>query len=331
MARDEDWDRQEPDPDEDRGREADRPRDIPKGGWRDVLVRVKDRVSEDNVSLIAAGLALYALLAIFPALAAAVSVYGLVASPDQVASQVEAMSGMLPDDAREIIGGQLETLAGQSGGALGFGLVAGLVVSLWSARQGMTAMMAATNIAYHEREERTFLRQLLISLTLTLGAVVAFVLVVLLAVVTPIVLGVLGLGGPLETLLAGLRWVVLWFLVVLGLTIVYRYAPDRDKPQWRWVSWGAAIAATLWLIGSLLFALYVQNFGTYGETYGALGGVVVMLMWFLLSGFVVVIGAEINAELERQTRRDTTAGRPRRMGRRGAHAADTLGRDSRQA
>jgi membrane protein len=309
-----------------RGRMAEGPTEVPARGWKDVLTRVKDRISEDNVSIVAAGLALYALLAAFPALAAAISVYGLVASPDQVAEQMGAMQGVLPEQAHEIIGAQLQELAGQGGGALGFGLIVGILVSLWSARQGMTALMAATNIAYHEREERSFLRQLMVSLGLTLGAILGFVTVLLLAVVTPIVLQAVGLGGVLEGLIAALRWVVLWFLVAFGLSVVYRYAPSRDRPQWRWVSSGAGIAATLWIVGSLLFSLYVQNFGAYGETYGALGGVVVMLLWFFLSGFVVVLGAEINAQLERQTRRDTTAGRPRRMGKRGAHAADTLGR-----
>jgi membrane protein len=323
MARDEDNERRrEPG----RGRQAETPTQIPAAGWRDVLTRVKDRITQDNVSLIAAGLALYALLAMFPALAAAISVYGLIASPDQVADQMAAMQGILPEQAHEIIGAQLQDLAGQSGGALGFGLIAGILISLWSARQGMTALMTATNIAYHEREERSFLRQLMVSLGLTVGAVLAFVLVVMLAVVTPIVLQALGLGGVLEGFLAGLRWVVLWLLVVFGLSVVYRYAPNREKAQWRWVTSGSAVAATLWIIGSLLFSLYVQNFAAYGETYGTLGGVVVMLMWFFLSGFVVVLGAEINSELERQTERDTTAGRPQRMGRRGAHSADTLGR-----
>lgn len=315
----------------DRGREAERPRDLPKAGWRDVAMRVKDQVSEDNVSLIAAGVALYGLLALFPALAAVVSVYGLIASPDQVAEQMDAMQDVLPQAAQEIIGGQLQQLAGQGGGALGVGLAVGLLVSLWSARQGMTALMTATNIAYNEREGRSFLRQLLVSLGLTVGAVLGFVALLLLAVVAPLALQAVGIGDALDGLIGVLRWVVLWVLVVFGLTVVYRYAPDRSKPAWRWATWGAAVAATLWIIGSLLFSLYVQNFGAYGETYGALGGVVIMLLWFYLSGFVIVLGAEINAELERQTTRDTTAGQPRRMGRRGAQAADTVGRSARRA
>lgn len=307
------------------GREAERPRDIPARGWGDVLVRVKEEVSDDNASLMAAGLALYALLAIFPALAASVSLYGLFASPDQIASQIQNLAGILPQQAAEILRTALQNLASQQGGALGAGALIGFLLALWSARKGMVALMTATNIAYDEDEERGFFRKLFVSLAFTLAAVVGFVLVVALAVAVPIVLGALGVPAIVEAAVSVLRWVVLWFLVVFALALVYRYAPDRKAAKWRWVSWGSAIAATLWLIGSLLFSLYVRNFGSYGETYGALGGVVVMLLWFYLSAFVVVLGAEINAEMEHQTARDTTKGRPEPSGRRGAYVADTLG------
>lgn len=307
------------------GREAERPKQIPGRGWRDILVRVKQDVSSDNASLIAAGLALYALLAAFPALAAAVSLYGLFASPDQITGQIESLSGVLPQQASEILRNALQNLASQQGQALGIGAIIGFLLALWSARKGMVALMTATNIAYSEQEERGFFRQLLVSLAFTLGAVVGFVLVVLLAVAAPVALKAIGLGGAAETALSLLRWVVLWFLVVFALAVVYRYAPDRRAPKWRWVSWGSAIAATLWLVGSLLFSLYVRNFGSYGETYGALGGVVVLLLWFYLSAFVVLLGAEINSEIEHQTGRDTTKGRAKPAGSRGAQVADTRG------
>ncbi len=311
-----------------RGREAQRPRDIPSRGWFDIAMRVKNEVSRDNVSLVAAGLALYALLAAFPALAAALSLYGLFASPEQIAGQVESLAGVLPEQVTRIVGGQLQSLAAQQGGALGIGAVIGFVIALWSARKGITALMTATNIAYNEEEQRSFLRQLLVSLAFTLGAVVAFVGMVLVAVAVPLAVEAIGLGGGVETLVAVLRWVLLWLLMVLGLSVVYRFAPDRDPARWRWVNWGSATAATLWIVGSVLFAVYVRNFGSYGETYGSLAGVVVLLLWFYLSGFVVVLGAEINAEMERQTRKDTTRGRHEPMGSRQAHAADTLGESS---
>jgi membrane protein len=225
----------------------------------------------------------------------------LFASPDQIAQQMQGLVGVLPQQAAEILQGALQNLASQRSDALGLGTVVGFLLAVWSARKGMAALMKATNIAYGESEDRGFIHQLLLSLAFTLAAVVGFVVVVLLAVAAPVVMKALGLGGPLETLLGALRWVLLWLIVVVALAVVYRYAPDRDRPDWRWVSWGSTAAATLWLVGSLLFSLYVRNFGTYGETYGALGGVVVLLLWFYLSGFVVVLGAEINAAIEQQT------------------------------
>lgn len=311
-----------------RGREADRPRDIPARGWFDVLKRVFKETSRDNVSLIAAGLALYALLAVFPALAAAVSLYGLVSSPDQIAGQIQSLSGVLPQQAADILRTALQNLASQQSQALGVGAIIGVLVALWSARKGMVALMTATNVAYDEEEERGFFKKLFVSLAFTVAAVVGFVLIVALAAAVPLVLRALGLPEVVQTVLGVLRWVALWFLVVFALAGVYRFAPDRDHPKWRWVSWGSAAAATLWLVVSLLFSLYVQNFGSYGETYGALGGVVVLLMWFYLSAFVVVLGAEINAELEHQTRRDSTAGREQPAGQRDAYVADTLGESS---
>lgn len=311
------------------GRDADRPQDIPPRGWFDVLKRVVRETSRDNVSLIAAGLALYALLAVFPALAAAVSLYGLVSSPDQIAGQIQGLSGVLPEQAAGILRTALQNLARQQNQALGVGAIIGVVVALWSARKGMVALMTATNIAYDEEEERGFFRQLFVSLAFTLAAVAGFVLVVLLAVAVPIVLRTLAVPDVIQAVIGVLRWVALWFFIVLALAVVYRFAPDRNQPKWRWVTWGSAIAATLWLVGSLLFSLYVQNFGSYGETYGALGGVVVLLMWFYLSAYVVILGAEINAELEHQTRRDSTKGPPEPAGKRDAYVSDTLGESSR--
>lgn len=308
-----------------RGRDAERPSQIDRAGWWDVLVRVKNEIGQDNASLIAAGLALYALLAVFPALTAAVSLYGLLASPEQVASQFQGIAGILPQQASEILGGAMRDIAGRQDGALGAGVAVGVLIALWSARKGMVALMQATNIAYDEEENRGFFRQILVSLAFTLGAVVAFLVVLALAVALPLALQGLGLPEFLQVALGALRWVVLWFLVVLGLSVVYRFAPDRSEPKWRWVTWGSALAATLWIVGSVLFAFYVRNFGSYGATYGALGGIVVLLMWFYLSGFIVILGAEVNAEMEHQTERDSTTGRPRPMGERGAHVADTLG------
>ena len=310
---------------EHRGRSAERPQDIPARGWWDIAVRVKKEMTADNVDIIASGLALYALLAVFPALAAAVSIYGLFASPVDIASHLQQVAAMLPEDATRILQQQLSDLSRHPPDALSFGIIAGLALTLWSARKGMVALMKVTNVAYDEEESRGFFKQLFVSLAFTVGAVIAFLAVLLLGVAVPVVVSFLPLGSAAELVLLGLRWVVLFGVAVLGLAVVYRFAPDRHKAQWRWVTPGSLIAATLWLIGSFLFAVYVRNWGSYGRTYGALGGVVVLLMWFYLTGYIVVLGAEINAEMERQTRKDTTTGQPKPPGSRGAYSADTLG------
>lgn len=307
-----------------RGRHAAEPSQITKRGWLDIAMRVKEEVSKDNVSLIAAGLALYALLAIFPALTAAVSIYGLFASPAQMAEHMQSFQGVLPGQASQILEDQLKTLA-QQRQSLSFGLVFGVLLALWSARKGMVALMAATNVAYDEREQRGFLEQIFTSLAFTLGAVLGFLLVALLAIAIPIALEFIPLGRAAEIAIAVVRWAVLWLIAVVGMAIVYRFAPDRKEPKWKWLTWGSAIAATLWLIGSLLFAIYARNSASYGETYGALGGVVVLLLWFYLTGYTLVLGAEINSEMERQTQEDTTRGPAKPMGEREAYAADTLG------
>jgi membrane protein len=315
----------EPDRD-DRGRQAEHPHEISQAGWRDILLRVWQNLGRDNTSLIAAGIGLNALLAVFPALAVIVSVYGMFASPDDVGKQIGPFLSVLPGDAAKLIQDQLQTIASPKNRTLGFGAVFGTLLALWTSRQGVVALMTATNIAYNQREGRGFFRQIAISLAFTFCAIVAFLVMLLLGVAVPLVLQAapLGPGATLAVLI--FRWVLLWSFAVLGFSAVYRYAPDREVPKWRWVTGGSAIAATLWLLGSLAFAAYVQNFGSYGKTYGALGGVIVLLVWFYLMGFTIVLGAEINAEMEHQTSVDTTDGPPVPMGQRGAYVADTLGR-----
>ena len=288
-------------------------------------MRVKKEMTADNVDIIASGLALYALLAVFPALAAAVSIYGLFASPADIADHLQQVATMLPEDATRILQQQLHQLAQNPEDTLSFGIIVGIGLALWSARKGMVALMKASNVAYDEEENRGFFKQLFVSLAFTIGAVIGFLAVLLLGVAVPLAVSFLPLGPAAEVILLGVRWVLLFAVAVLGLAIVYRFAPDRRPAQWRWVTPGSLIAATLWLIGSVLFALYVRNWGSYGETYGALGGVVILLMWFYLSGYIIILGAEINAETERQTRKDTTTGQPKPLGARGAYSADTVG------
>jgi membrane protein len=308
-----------------RGRTAERPQDIPARGWWDIALRVKKEMTADNVDIIAGGLALYALLAVFPALAASVSIYGLFASPADIANHLQQAAAVLPPQAATILQQRLSTLTQHPQDTLSFGIVIGIGIALWSARKGMVALMTATNVAYDEEEHRGFLKQLFVSLAFTVGAVIGFLAVLLLGVAVPLALAVFPLGAAAEIVLLVVRWILLFGVAVLGLAIVYRFAPDRRQAQWRWITPGSLIAAALWLIGSALFALYVRNWGSYDETYGALGGVIVLLMWFYLSGYIIILGAEINAEMERQTSKDTTAGEPKPMGSRGAYSADTVG------
>jgi membrane protein len=308
-----------------RGREASTPREIPSRGWLDIARRVKDQIRRDRLSIIAAGVAFYGLLAVFPGLVALVGLYGLVADPASVESHVATLSGILPPQAAEVLNAQLHDLVGTDRAALGVGAIGGLLLALWSASSAVRTLMEALNVAYNEDERRGMIRFYATAFMLTFGAVLAIIVALGLVVALPALLKAIGLNWLVEMAVSLVRWPVLALLAVLGFAVVYRYGPSRAQPRWRWVSWGAAIAVVIWLIGSALFSLYVTRFGNYNETYGAAGAVVVLLMWFLLSSYAILIGAEINAEMERQTTRDTTSGRDKPMGARGAYAADTVG------
>jgi len=308
-----------------RGREAEKPTEIPAKGWKDILWRVYEEFGRDRVTSVAAGVTYYALLAVFPAIAALVSIYGLFADPATIQDHLNAMSGILPGGAMEVIGEQVQRIASQGGGALGFGFIFGLAVSLWSANAGMKAVFDALNIVNDEEEKRSFLRLNLTSLTFTLCAILFILTALGGIVVLPIVLKFIGLGEGTEWLLSLLRWPVLLIGVILGLSLIYRFGPSRDKAEWRWVTPGGIVAAVLWIAVSMLFSWYVSNFGSYNETYGSLGAVIGFMTWIWLSSIVVLLGAEINAEMEHQTVKDTTEGAQQPMGTRGAKMADTAG------
>lgn len=306
-----------------RGRNARAPSEIPRLGWRDILWRVWNQIGEDNLFIVAAGVSFYAFLALFPALAAMVSLAGLVMEPADVERAVASATGVLPPEALQIIRDQVREVVGTSNQALGVGLIVSLTLALWSATAGIKALMTALNIVYDEREARGFLRYYATALVLTLGAVVFAPAALLLVAALPVLLE--RLPTVLGILLGAARWLVLGGALLLALAVVYRYAPSRERAQWRWVTWGSALATVLWLIGSALFSLYVAKFGDYNKTYGALGAIVILLTWFYLTTVVILLGAELNAEMEHQTRTDSTVGRPEPMGRRGAQMADTLG------
>jgi len=304
------------------GGEADSPTQIPPQGWKQVLLRTKDQIKEDNIPLLAAGVAFYAFIALFPALIAAVTVYGLVADPQQVEEQISGFADSLPREAASLLTEQLTDIAGGSSSALGWGLLLSLGGALFAASGGMQNLVKAVNIAYDEEETRGFVKLRLLALALTVGAIVFIVVTVGLIAVLPALLDGLGPVGRFAAQAA--RWAGLVVFVLVALAVIYRFAPDRDDPKFRWVGLGSGVATLLWVIGSAGFSLYVSNFGKYGETYGALAGVVVLLLWLWLTSLIILVGAEINSETEQQTAKDTTQGPEKPMGERRAVKADSM-------
>jgi membrane protein len=305
------------------GREAEKPSQIPKRGWVQIVRRAWKEAKADNVSLVAAGVAYYAFLALFPTLIAAVLLYGLVASPADVQRQVDELGAALPAEAETLLAEQMRTIAATSNGALGIGLVIAVLGALWSASGGVNGLITAVNIAYDETETRGFVRMRALSLLLTLGAVLFIVIAVVLVVVVPAVADAVGLGAFVRLGAEAIRWLLLIGAVLVALAVLYRVAPDRDAPKFRWVSVGSIVATVIWVVASLALSLYVDNFGSYAKTYGSLAGVVVLLLWLYVSAFIVLLGAEINAEAEQQTAKDTTRGEEKPMGERGAVKADS--------
>ncbi|MGC3994645.1 MAG: YihY/virulence factor BrkB family protein [Propionicimonas sp.] len=306
------------------GAHADAPQQIPARGWKQVLVRGWRSASAHRVPLLAAGVAFFGFLALFPALIALTFVYGLVADPSTITSQLDQVAGSLPADARTLLADQLHQLTAISSQGLGWGLAISLVVALWSASGGVANLVAAINIAYDEERTRSFVKQRLVALALTLGAIVVMVVLMALVAGVPVVLQVLGLTGGWRWVAEALRWILVIGIVLVSLAVLYQVAPDRRAPKLRWASVGAVVATLLWVVASVGFSLYVSMFGSYARTYGALAGVVVMLLWLWITAFAVLLGAEINAEAERQTAVDTTRGPDRPAGARGAKAADEV-------
>lgn len=307
-----------------RGRGASDPRDIPPSGWKDVLIRSWGVVSDNNIFLIAGGVTYAILVALFPALAALVAIYGLLLDPAQVEQQVASLSSVLPAESTQMISDQLHKLVTASTNSLSIGAGVALLFALWSASRGMSGMIGALDIAYQQKETRGFIKLNLMAIGLTLAVLVGGTVVIALVGVLPVVVNWAGFGPIAKWVLLILEWPLLIAVVMTGLAFLYRYAPDRKAARWRWVSPGAGIATVLWIIGSIGFSVYVSHFSSYDKTYGSLGGVVVMLTWLYLSSFLALFGGVINAQTERQTIADTTAGQPKPLGGRSAYAADTV-------
>jgi len=308
-----------------RGREARTPGQIPARGWKDILWRVFWSIGEDRVLSTAGGVAFFALLAVFPAVATVVSLYGLFADASTIAGHLSLFAGILPDGVLQLFVDQVTLIAGKGSDTLGLAFVLGLLIAFWSANSGVAALFDALNVVYDEKEKRTLVRFYATTFLFTLAAVGFLILALIGVVVLPVFLKFAGFTTTSEWLLAILRWPVLLGAVILGLGFVYRYGPSRNDAKWRWVTSGSVAAAVLWLCGSMLFSFYVANFDSYNKTYGSLGAGVGFMTWIWLSAVIVLLGGELNAEMEHQTARDTTEGRPKPLGGRGANMADHVG------
>ena len=309
----------------DRGRQATSPSEIPAKGWKDILLRVYANISEHRILALAAGMTYYSILAIFPALAALVAVYGLFSDPGSIAKQLDQAAGFLPGGAIDVAREQLTRVASEGGQALGLTFTIGLAVSLWSANAAMKSLIDTLNIVYGEREKRGFVKLNAVSLGFTLAGIV-FVLAALGAVVViPVVLQYLSLSDAADLLIRIARWPAMFLALALALACIYRFGPSREAPRWRWITWGSVAATIGWLIASALFSWYAANFGNFNETYGSLGAAIGFMTWLWISAIVVLLGAELDAEMEHQTARDTTTGAPKPLGVRGARMADTVG------
>jgi len=307
-----------------RGRQADRPSELPRPAWRDVAKRVAKEVRTDNVPLLSAGVAFFALLALFPALVAMVSIYGLVADPAEVSGQVRDVTAALPPEARTLITDQVQQVAEQAPSSLGTTAAVGIALALWSASSGMRWLLSALSLAYDEVEERKFLRLRGTALLMTMAATTAFVTNLVLLTATSRLSDWIGLGRTGELVITIVRWPVLAVLIAAGLAVLYRYGPNRDPAKWRWVTWGSAVATAVAVVASAGLAAYSSLSSSMDKTYGSFAGVIVLMLWLMVTVFAILLGAEVNAEMEHQTARDTTVGRRQPLGHRGPTVADEV-------
>jgi membrane protein len=304
------------------GRQARRPHEIPWAGWKRVISRTATEIITDRVSLVAAGCAFYATLALFPTISMIISIYGLAFDPTTVEPQLAALRDLLPPSAFTLISDRVHVLVSKPPGTLTFSLLVSIVIALWSSATGTKSILGALNLAYEEREKRSFLKFQLTAFAMTLCGMVASAIGIALLVLLPAVESFLGISEGAQLLARLASFVMLVVFVLLALSMLYRFGPSRRSPSWHWVTPGAIVATVLWLAASALFSYYVGHLASYDATYGPLGAVIGVMMWFYVTAFVVLVGAELNAELELQTVRDSTGDPERVIGRRGAYVAD---------
>ncbi|ATG76559.1 YihY/virulence factor BrkB family protein [Pseudoalteromonas fuliginea] len=307
-----------------RGQQAAQPVHIPVVGWWDIVKRIFKQMNEDNLSLVAAGVAFYALLAIFPAIAAVVSIYAYFSSPTDISEHLSLFVTLLPDSSRELILSQVSSLAQSSNASLSISALGTLVLTIWSSSKGSQALITACNISYREYEKRSFFKALLVRFLFSMGAIIVAIFSLIIIGILPIVLNLVGLKEGIDLLIKLISWPLLALIFNFTLVLLYRYAPHRKPAKWRWITIGSSIATVLWILASIGFSFYVSRFSSYNETYGSLGGVVIMLMWLYISAYIVILGASTNAATEQQTAIDSTIGPAKKRGNRGAYVADHL-------
>ncbi|QOZ72233.1 YihY/virulence factor BrkB family protein [Bradyrhizobium arachidis] len=307
------------------GRRSKSPFAIPFAGWKDIFWRTYQRIDDDRLLATAGGVVFFGLLAIFPAVTALVSSYGLFADPTTISDNLQKLAMMLPQGTFEIVEEQVGRVVSKGNTALGATFLFGFVLAIWSANAGVKAIFDALNVAYEEHEKRSFIKLNLVSLAFTVGGIVALLVMVGTVVAFPLALDHLGIAPESKLIVALARWPLLFLILMVALAVLYRFAPSRDAPRWQWLSPGALTAAILWIAGSSLLSWYLSSFANYNATYGSLGAAIGLMMWMWMSAIVIMFGAELNSEIERQTLRDTTTGRPKPLGSREAVSADTVG------
>lgn len=309
----------------DRGRESEHPLQIPARGWGDILWRTYQQINDDRLLAIAGGVVFFGLLAVFPAITALVSCYGLFADPNTIVDNLQSLALMLPQGSFQIVQDQIVRVLNKGSTSLGFTFLFGLALALWSANAGVKAVIDALNVVYGETEKRGFFKLNAVSLLFTLGGLAAILLMVGAVVALPIMLNHIWITEDGKMIVSLARWPLLFAVVIFGLALLYRFGPSRPAARWQWLGIGTLAAALLWLAGSLLLSWYLSNFGHYDATYGSLGAAIGLMTWMWMSAIIVLCGAELNSEIEHQTAIDTTVGPNRPLGRRGAVMADTLG------
>ena len=304
------------------GRHATRPSHIPRRGWWQVIRRTYLEIISDRISLVAAGCAFYATLALFPAITMLISIYGLAFDPTTVEPQLQVIREFLPPAAFTLIADRVHTLVSKGGGTLGISLLISTAVALWSSSTGTKSLLSALNMAYEERECRSFLHFHAMGLLMTLCGILATITGLAILVFLPVAIDFIGLDAYASALVRIASLLLLITFVATSLSLLYYFGPCRRSAKWNWITPGSSIATVLWLAASVLLSLYVGHIASYDTSYGPIGAVVGVMMWFWVSAYAVLLGAELNAELELQTAEDTTTGPPKPLGRRGAFVAD---------